>query len=110
VDSARVRARDAAARRLRRLTAAFVGAFGALALVFGLIAARAFPGRSSGPVVQRTVVQRPAAPGVKRSPQTAPPLVQIGSEAQPPPAPTSPSPAPAPAPTAAAPVAVSGGS
>ncbi|HET8529481.1 MAG TPA: hypothetical protein VFL60_11250 [Gaiellaceae bacterium] len=111
MDTRRVQARDAAARRLRRLTAAFVAGCGAVALLFAFVAAKAFPGRSQHPAARPKAV-RHATP--RRTPkpaaQTAPPLVQLGSQAQPSPTPASPSPSPAPAPTAAPPAVVSGGS
>ncbi|MES1248914.1 MAG: hypothetical protein ABUS54_14705 [Actinomycetota bacterium] len=104
--SDRIRARDAAVRRLRLVTAALGAAAGALALVFGVLASKAFPGHST--TVARTATL-PAAPRATRHPrQSAPTLVQAGS-----PAPTQqqqPAASPPPSPTPAPPVAVSGGS
>lgn len=106
--TSRVHARNAAARRLRRLTAALVAVAGLAALLFAVVAAKAFPGRSSHQAPARKSVRVVHAPA-RQPRQAAPPLVSVGSNAQPQaPAPT-PTPA-APAPTAAPPVVVSGGS
>jgi hypothetical protein len=104
VDTRRISARDAGVRRLQRLTAGVVAAAGALALGLAFVASKAFPGRSAhaGPrMVRTTVTPRHAS-------QTAPPLVQVGSQSQPRPQ-SAPAPS-APAPTPAPPVVVSGGS
>lgn len=106
MDASRIQARDAALRRLRRLTTGAVAVAGLLGLAFSGLAAKAFPGRSSHPT-SRVRVARRAAVARKRPTQSPPALVAVDSPSQPPPAPT---PAPAPAPTPAPPVAVSGGS
>lgn len=109
MDSHKIRARDAAVQRLRVVTTALAAAAGAVALVFGVVAAKAFPGRSTHPSTPSPKrVTRPKAAVAKPPKQSAPSLVSAGSQAQPqaPQAPASPAPAPAPA----APVAVSGGS
>jgi len=96
MDTNRIRLRDAATRRLRRVTTLFAAGAGALALVAAGLAEKAFSGRS----VTHSVATPHAA---ARTSQTAPPLVSAGSSA--------PAPAPSPpAPTSAPPVAVSGGS
>lgn len=113
MDTRRIRARDTAARRLRRLTAALVAAAGALALIFAVVAAKAFPGRTSHPATApvRKAARPAAATRTPRRRQTAPPLVSVQSQTQPQAPSPAPAPAPAaPAPTAAPPVVVSGGS
>jgi len=92
--------RDAALRRLRRVTAVTLAGAGTLAALFAGLAAKTFPGRSG------TAAQRPAAIGARAASQrvvaTPPPLVSAGVSA---PAPA----AQAPVSTQAPPVAVSGG-
>lgn len=73
----RISERDAAVRRLRRLTALGLAVAGALSVAFGELAAGAFHGRSSttkASVTTRTVARRVVA--------TPPPLVSAGSAAQ----------------------------
>lgn len=104
MDANRIRARDAALRRLRRLTTATVAVAGVLGFAFSGLAAKAFPGRSPHAAPRARVARR--ARVVRRRPAQSPPaLVAVDSPSQPQPAP-----APAPAPTPAPPVAVSGGS
>ena len=91
--------------RLRRLTAAVVAGAGVLALGFALVAAKAFPGRSSNASVGTVTQVTTTTTRTTHAAQSAPPLVQIGSQSQP----TAPA-SPAPTPTPAAPVVVSGGS
>jgi hypothetical protein len=107
MDTHRIRARDAALIRLRRLTAAVATVAGLLAVVFTGIAAKAFPGRGSH-ATSTTTVQSTPRTAARPATQTPPPLVPNGSQAQPP-APSTSAP-PAPTPTPAPPVAVSGGS
>jgi hypothetical protein len=99
-DARRIGARDAALRRLRRLTAVALAGAGALAALFAGLAAKAFPGRSTATVHRTPARSAPAVP--PRAVATPPPLVSAGGAA---PAP----PAQAPAPTPAPPVVVSGG-
>ena len=105
MDARKIRARDAAARRLRLVTAGAVAGAGVLALGFASLAARAFPGgTSSHTPVQRTV--KHVAVATNRGSQATPPaLVPVNVQAAPPAS----QPA-APVQTPAAPVAVSGGS
>jgi hypothetical protein len=105
MDTRRIRARDAALVRLRRLTSLLIAGAGVLALAVAGLAAKAFPGRSTRPV-GRIVHHVVAQPTRRNVTQSAPPLVSNGSPAPPAPA----TPQPAPAPTAAPPVVVSGGS
>ena len=103
----RIRERDSALRRLRRTTVlAFAGTAG-LAVAFGGLAAKAFPGHSHGAAsAQRPphVAVRPAARHVAVTP---PPLVPADTPAAPA---APPPPPPPPVVTQAPPVAVSGGS
>ena len=107
MDPHRIRARDAALVRLRRLTAALAAGAGLLALLLTGIAAKAFPGRSSN-APSTTTVQSTPRTAARPATQTPPPLVSAGSQAQSQ-APSAPAPS-APVPTQAPPVAVSGGS
>ncbi len=109
------RARDAALRRLRRLTAATAAGAIALAGVFAGLAASSLPGRKSGRVAQRSPISL-RLPQTHRSVRRT---VHVSAAATPAPASAvaAPSPAPAPAPppaapapTPAPPVVVSGGS
>ena len=68
----RVGARDAGLRRLRRATALGLAAAGALSVVFGELAAHAFPGRS-GATKSRVAVH--TAPTTTRVVATPPPLL-----------------------------------
>jgi len=103
MDTQKVSARDAAQRRLRRVTRGAVAAAGVLALAFAGLAAKAFPGRSGGShAVSRTAPHRAVTTTPAR--QTAPPLVAAESPAPPAPAQSAPTQTPAP------PAVVSGGS
>ena len=110
MDTRAIRARDAAVQRLRRLTAVLLTGAGTLALVFTVVAAKAFPGRAPHTSVRRVV--RPTATTRQRPTlsQAAPPLTAVGSqtpaEPQAPSASAPPAPVPGPAPS----VAVPGGS
>jgi len=112
------RARDAALRRLRRLTAATVAGATALAGVFAGLAASSLPGRKGGGVTLRTPVSlrlpqahRVVRPARKTAHATAA-AASAPAHATPAPSPAAaPAPPPAaPAPTPAPPVVVSGGS
>lgn len=81
MDSQRIRARDAALIRLRRLTTAAAAGAGALALGLTGLAAKAFPGRSSHTASTTTVRSTPR-PVTRAATQTPPPLVSAGSQAQ----------------------------
>jgi hypothetical protein len=98
----RIGERDAGLRRLRRATALGLAAAGALSLVFGDLAARAFHGRSSAAKTRVTVRTSAASQRVVATP---PPLVSAGSAAQA----AAAAAAQAPAQSQAPPVAVSGG-
>jgi hypothetical protein len=101
--------------RLRRTTVFALAGTGALAVACGVLAAKAFPGKSrhhtAAPAVVQTTVPRTHTATAAATP---PPLVSAGSSApsaQSTPATPPPSPPPAPpAVTPAPPVAVSGGS
>jgi hypothetical protein len=101
------RIRDAALRRLQRLTALAVAAATALAGIFAGLAAGSVPGRKAAPAMARSG-------GSLRLPQAAPTVRRHRARAHvapAAPAPVTPAPPPAvPAPTQAAPVVVSGGS
>ena len=97
----RIGERDAGLRRLRRATALGLAAAGALSLVFGDLAARAFHGRSSAAKTRVTVRTSAASQRVVAAP---PPLVSAGSAAQ-----AAAAAAQAPVQSQAPPVAVSGG-
>jgi hypothetical protein len=96
----RIRGRDAGLRRLRRATALGLAAAGALSVVFGELAAKAFSGRSS---TTTTVVT--ATTAATSTTATPPPLVSAGSAARA----AAASAAQAPTKSQAPPVAVSGG-
>ena len=107
------RARDAALRRLRRLTAAAAAGATALAGVFASLAASSLPGRKGGGVALRTPISlrlpqahRAVRPARKtahtKSAAAATPVPSSTASPAPPPAPPAPTPAP--------PVVVSGGS
>lgn len=95
----RIHERDAGLRRLRRATVVALAAAGALTALFGELAAKAFPGRSS--TSARHVVRRPVTTTRARAVATPPPLVSSGAVAQPAP--------PAQVQSQAPPVVVSGG-
>jgi hypothetical protein len=101
VDTHGIRLRDAAARRLRRITTAAAAGAGVLALVFAGLAAKAFPGRTAHAATKPAPRRSAVAPV-----QTAPPVVSAGSSA---PAPSASAPS-SPAPASAPPAVVSGGS
>jgi len=107
------RARDAALRRLRRLTAATVAGATALAGVFAGLAASSLPGRKGGGVALRPPIslRLPQAHRVMR-PARKTAHATAAAAATPAPSPAAaPAPPPAaPAPTPAPPVVVSGGS
>lgn len=105
MDTSRIRARDAALQRLRRTTRLLAAAAGVLGLVAGGMAAKAFPGRSAG-TTGHAGSTRPAPASTTKATQSAPPLVSVGSPAQPSPSPSASAPTPSPAP----PAVVSGGS
>jgi hypothetical protein len=106
MDTQRVWARDAALRRLRRVTGGAVALAGVLAFAVAGLAAKAFPGRSSrSHMISRTAPRRTVTTAPAQ--QTAPQLVGARTAAPS----TSPTPAPsAPVPTPESPVVVSGGS
>ncbi len=97
----RIRERDAALRRLRRVTALGLAAAGALSVAFGELAANAFSGRSSTTTTAVTTTTKTTA---TQATATPPPLVSAGSDAQ-----SAASAAQAPTQSQAPPVAVSGG-
>jgi len=99
----RIGERDAALRRLRRLTALALAGAGTLAALFAGLAAKAFSGHT-GATTHRTVVQAASTPA--KAVATPPPLVANGSASTATPS----SPSQSPVQTQAPPVAVSGGS
>jgi hypothetical protein len=99
----RIGERDAALRRLRRLTALALAGAGAFAALFAGLAAKAFSGHSAA-TTHRAVPRVSTTPA--RAVATPPPLVSDGSAAAAAPA----APAQAPVQTSAPPVVVSGGS
>ena len=105
----RIRERDSALNRLRRTTGLALAGTAALAVVFGGLAAKAFPGRSHKAASTRVQQHVAVRPPPKRIAATPPPLVAAGTAA-PAAAPPPPPPPPAPVVTQAPPVAVSGGS
>jgi hypothetical protein len=100
----RVSDRDAALRRLRRLTTMTLTGAGVLAAGLAGLAAKAVPGRSAHARTLPVTHTAPAVPRTARAAVAPPPLVAVDATAPPPAA------SPAPAPTPEPPVVVSGGS
>ena len=106
----RARARDAARRRLQRLTFATVAGATALVGLFAGIAAKAVPGRKTVATPPKTTASAPRTATIPAAPAPIVPVEGGGSAAAAPSASAPAAPSQAPAQSVAPPVVSSGGS